>query len=66
MKVRIYQTHIELLEPSESQKDYLSTFNAFSVNNETDGIYRIYGDHAKLYTVLLMIGHRYSIEVLAQ
>ena len=66
MVVRLHLHYLEFVEVTYNQLDYMRSFGSFN-NLYCDGnVYRLYGDPQNLYTALLLISKKYSVEILAQ
>lgn len=66
MVVTLHLHYIEFLELTDSQLDYLNSYGTFKSLYADGNVHRLYGDPQNLYTALLLIAKKYSIEILAQ
>ena len=66
MVVKLHLYYIEFHGLTDRQLDYLNRHGTFK-NLHSDGkVYRLYGNPPELYTALLLISRKFSVEILSQ
>lgn len=66
MVVKLHLHYIEFLELTDRQLDYLNSYGTFKSLYADGNTYRLYGDPQNLYTALLLISKKFSIDILSQ
>lgn len=66
MVVTLHLHYIEFQGLTDRQLDYLQSYGTFKSLYEDGKVYRLYGDPQNLYTALLLIAKKFSIEILSQ